>query len=394
MKIVILILLLISIKCYSQQTNVVVALSGTIADEPHLQDSFILGYESAGGTYTGTFTILENTGVVNGFKYADTNGYTCVLRNSGNAPSIANQIDSFYNKGIQYITCGGDNGYHLNSLNNVTLTNAITCGGGETENMTSYPIEFYGIHFGYKYPITNITQSGVNANVTVDISNGIFYVNYLYRVTFSNVLGFSNNPNGIIPIVTQSVNYTQFLIFHNLGTGSFISGDVSVFYQSYAHAYIAGQIAYIKDQLGCSWWEARYRARVTGSENNIYNIYNGYGYINLSDAINYNGIIPIDPYDTLIGSAVLTINRNDNLFILTIDTVTNALKYELYDNETLLTTIFRNNFIENNEFNITKKLKSEGGKHKFYYKAIRNEQSITSNIINKSWLYYNKIYKK
>ncbi|MEP7145445.1 MAG: hypothetical protein ABI792_00400 [bacterium] len=68
------------------------------------------------------------------------------------------------------------------------------------------------------------------------------------------------------------------------------------FYQSYAHAYIAGQIVFIKDYLKCSWWEARYRARVTGSENNIYHTYNGFGKINIYNAIRYQGAIPNDPY--------------------------------------------------------------------------------------------------
>lgn len=398
MRIIIFILLLVFTNSYSQQTNVVVALIGTVAGEPHLQDSFVLGYESTGGTYSGTFTILENTSVVNGFKYADTNNYTCVLRNSGNHPSIAIQTDSFYSKGIQFITCGGDNAYQQNIPNNVTLTHAITCGAGESANMTSYPIEFYGIHYGYNFPITNIVQGlGDTLTTTVDIStNGVFFINYLYRVVFSNVFGFSNNPNGIFQPINSINGYTGFTMIHNAGTGSFTSGNVAVFYQSYSHAYIAGQLAYIKDQLNCTWWEARYRARVTGSEGGVYTaIYNGYGRVNITSAINYGGSIPADPYNTLEGEAILTVNKTNNSFTLNIDTVKNAIRYELYDNDSLLKTVYPYPaFVSSHQFTFNRKFKSQGGKHNFHYKAVRGEEEILSETINKNWLSYPKVYKK
>lgn len=65
---------------------------------------------------------------------------------------------------------------------------------------------------------------------------------------------------------------------------------------SFSNGYVAGQLAKIKDSLNCSWWEVRYRARQTASNNGIWNAENGYGEINISAAINYNGSIPSDPY--------------------------------------------------------------------------------------------------
>jgi len=54
---------------------------------------------------------------------------------------------------------------------------------------------------------------------------------------------------------------------------------------SYSNSYIAAQILFIADFLGCSIWEARVRARNTGSENGIFSKKNGYGFIDTAKAI-------------------------------------------------------------------------------------------------------------
>lgn len=73
-------------------------------------------------------------------------------------------------------------------------------------------------------------------------------------------------------------------------------GNPSVDASSYANGYICGQLLKIKETLSCSWWEARYRARMTGSNNGIWNINDGYGFINVNSAIAYGGQIIEDPY--------------------------------------------------------------------------------------------------
>jgi len=65
---------------------------------------------------------------------------------------------------------------------------------------------------------------------------------------------------------------------------------------SYSNGYIAGKLCKIRDSLGCSFWEARYRARITASNSGIWNAVDGYGIINVSAAIAYSGSIPSDPY--------------------------------------------------------------------------------------------------
>lgn len=62
---------------------------------------------------------------------------------------------------------------------------------------------------------------------------------------------------------------------------------------SYANGFIAGQLLAIRDSLGCSWWEARFRARASG---HVWTQKSGYGKILPAAAIGYSGGIPPDPY--------------------------------------------------------------------------------------------------
>ena len=65
---------------------------------------------------------------------------------------------------------------------------------------------------------------------------------------------------------------------------------------SYSAPRVLAKILKIKDTLGCSWWEARYRARMTASENGVWSLNNGYGKPDADKAIAYTGVIPYDPY--------------------------------------------------------------------------------------------------
>jgi hypothetical protein len=61
---------------------------------------------------------------------------------------------------------------------------------------------------------------------------------------------------------------------------------------SFSNGYIAGQIAFISDYLDITVDEARTRARETGSNGGIYDYQNGYGSINVGEAI--NGPVPVE----------------------------------------------------------------------------------------------------
>lgn len=73
-------------------------------------------------------------------------------------------------------------------------------------------------------------------------------------------------------------------------------GNTGLDQSSYSNGVILGKILYIKEQLLCTWWEARHRARMTASESGTWNIYNGYGKIDKAAAIAYSGSIPADPF--------------------------------------------------------------------------------------------------
>lgn len=71
---------------------------------------------------------------------------------------------------------------------------------------------------------------------------------------------------------------------------------------SYSNGVVAGKLLKIKDTLNCGWWETRYRARMTADrteDNRLtseWDLYNGYGKINVSNAIAYSESIITDPY--------------------------------------------------------------------------------------------------
>lgn len=143
---------------------------------------------------------------------------------------------------------------------------------------------------------------------------------------------------------------------------------------SFANGYIIGKILKIKDTLGCSWWEARYRARQTAQRNEsnrttyLWDLHNGYGFIDSSSAINTSMTIIDDPYIVYyignIGSINLTSDGNKTIYI----------RYNLVDSATSYN-------VESFEDNIWKSVSTTAytvanyGTYSFRYKA---SNSLTS----------------
>jgi len=75
---------------------------------------------------------------------------------------------------------------------------------------------------------------------------------------------------------------------------------------SFSNGYVLGKLLKIKDTLNCTWWDARYRARVTADRTEpnrvttMWDLRNGYGKININAAVAYTGLIPSDPYQESI----------------------------------------------------------------------------------------------
>ncbi len=95
------------------------------------------------------------------------------------------------------------------------------------------------------------------------------------------------------------------------GTGHNINGfgnamqffDNTATASSWSNGTIAGQFLYIKEQVQiaksreCSWWEVTYRCRTTASLGIAgWTVNDGFGQINVADAIAYAGSVPSNPY--------------------------------------------------------------------------------------------------
>jgi len=99
-------------------------------------------------------------------------------------------------------------------------------------------------------------------------------------------------------------------------------------YSSYSNPYVAAQVYRIKVALDCSWWEARYRARVTASNAGVWDETDGFGLIDVAAAIAWTGTVPADPYQLVgvVGSISLHSQFLGNI-ILQAAAVDNADEY-------------------------------------------------------------------
>lgn len=118
--------------------------------------------------------------------------------------------------------------------------------------------------------------------------------------------------------------------FHDIG-GLLNPADSQI---SYANGYIAGKVSCIKDSLDCSWWEARFRAMETGSNNGTQP--NGYGIIDVTGAISFAGSIDADVFVQTLGSigSIVAVNVSGSVTV-TIGAVSNATAYDVYKNGSL-----------------------------------------------------------
>jgi len=375
------------------KTKVLVALVTTVADEPHLVESFIAGYESDGGRWAGDIRIDTAISGEELYKvvmpYCYKNGFDLVLRNTGPGNYAHIELDSFYNHGIQIVSGTGSNVFQKFGGASHPLPQYILCGAGNTVNLTGYHCEFFDIHPFSHYPITNLKQlSGDTLIVSTDIkNNGGFVISPGFAVNLSGVTGYSNNPNGLklVSAFVEDNTYSKFKIIHNTVSGNFKKGGIAeMYYQSYSHAYIAGKLAFIKDSLNCTWWEARYRMRMTSGNNGTFDKYDGYGKPNVAAALAYSGVIMEDPFNALgtMGD-VFEVKKSGNRISIKFGNVVNALKYNFYDNDRLIGTVPVGagfSTINFTEFNLPETNSSRP--HRFWYEGIRGDKvSAGSRII-------------
>lgn len=369
----------------------------TQAAETYALQSFIDGYESAGGDWSasgGTIDVEENVTIdeidADYLNNLIENDYEMLIRNTGTySGSLDIHGDALANGLISVIPSGSNYYHERQTAPNTFKFTASFCGSGprETGNATSYPCIFYDQssqedfqsitmmkQCGTEYTISQIkrvnattlyiklsgitdvrtvgiTEQGIPLYISTaitgtDISSlpsGTIYTSNVidtndpsyFSITFNTSAGtlgsyqsvttgivkygsafpdevliirdgynvdsqgsgitikdvtdFENNPSGSFEVAEYVNNDgygNKIKIRHSLGSGSYTSGGSMIFAtQSYSTPYIAGQLAYIKDVLNCNWNEAWGRAIATASNYPDFDTYNGYGYINVSDAI-------------------------------------------------------------------------------------------------------------
>jgi Secretion system C-terminal sorting domain len=91
---------------------------------------------------------------------------------------------------------------------------------------------------------------------------------------------------------------------------------------SFSNGYIAGQIAFLADFLGLSYNEARILARNTASQHNDYDYFDGFGSININEAISIT--LPVE-----LSLFTATIEMNNVNLIWRTETETNNLGFDI-----------------------------------------------------------------
>lgn len=215
--------------------------------------------------------------------------------------------------GIKYISYVGNGEfyiYHTTSAGTLTTYQAVT--GGT-------------VKFGSNNP----------AEVMLQISD--YHVAYTGSgITVTGITGFQNDVNGSHS-VTSRPDYQGYgdkmTITFNLGTGSNTGAGKMIFAtQSYSTPFIAGQLAYMKDQTGFDWFEVIGNAIVTASNSEL-DTYSGYGYLNAeagSDSL----------VDRTLQTPVLTgTETSAGNYQLTWNEIPFAKEYEVYFQGSLLDTV-------------------------------------------------------
>ncbi len=174
-----------------------------------------------------------------------------------------------------------------------------------------------------------VIRSTTGVNNYTSLAQG-YYNNYLIQTFMplgNNFYVELSTPTSIPVIITCGAGDEE--LQNNTGYGSGLefwdydlsqtedpTGDQS----SYSNGIILGKILKIKDTLNCSWWEARYRARMTcprtepNRVDSPWEKINGYGRINILSATGYSETIIADPYYTAPPPEIAdppTVNHSD-----------------------------------------------------------------------------------
>lgn len=218
---------------------------------------------------TDTITMTSNKSFIAKFKKDTPNFRIIVSANAGDEEHAAYCKTSFIDG---YESAGG------------TWTDSIQIQYDKTLDYSFQSADTNGVDL--------IIRSYTNAQSYVSTAN-TYYPVYLFFPAGSNTHTQVYNTSGNLPS----------MVLTGAGTTSNLTGYDIEFYgidpifgnlSSYSNAYIAGQLLYIADQLGVDLWTARYLAR----ESRTWTAENGYGSINIANAISsYDSQIDYSQFD-------------------------------------------------------------------------------------------------
>lgn len=166
-----------------------------------------------------------------------------------------------------------------------------------------------GISDGFQYAAN--TELGALVYSYSGLSQYILQATNIYPTTQmfmplgSNDPVLISDPSTIPVIITCGAGDTHNITGYGPGLEFFdteVSGNPAI-QSSLSNGRIGGKIMNIRNTLNCTFWQARYRARITADrtllthpDGEYWNSQNGFGKINVQNAIDFVGSIPIDPY--------------------------------------------------------------------------------------------------
>lgn len=166
-----------------------------------------------------------------------------------------------------------------------------------------------GITDGFQY--AGNTELGALIYSYSGLSNYILQATNIYPTTQmfmplgSNDPVLISDPPTIPVIITCGAGSTHNITGYGPGLEFFdteVSGNPAI-QSSLSNGRVAGKILNIRNTLSCTFWEARFRARITATrtllthpDGEYWNQNNGFGIVDVSAAIAYAGSIPADPY--------------------------------------------------------------------------------------------------
>lgn len=190
------------------------------------------------------------------------------------------------------------------------------------------------------FAITNVTSPGGGVTRIYSSAFGVTrFTAAKWKIHITGVAGFGSNPNGSFNITAINTGSGYIEISHDTVSGSWTNGTgtVRINYMSGAVSSAAAKIYYISKMRNCGMWEARKCAQMTGSQAGSWDSTHGYGSINVSDAIDYEGTIGDDPHDTLGSIGTLALNLDeDGIANFSHPEITNARKIKLYRDDILI----------------------------------------------------------